>query len=317
MEEDSSLSSLTKNNTLPSFVDENVENINASNCSIQIIQNTSNIFKNTSMSDAPKLNNHTVDGDKSTIELTATPLRPLDLSGTLMTSFGGVPVKTPVSAYKRPGTTPKTTPSNLAFQTIEQNEGNNQKSHSFCMTKTPVTKSSRHRNSMHLIDFTTPEIFHTPSTSMNRQRTLLQSALNNTTRKMVTTAAQDDSIQQSFVSSKQSPSAVTPNRRCTPKKTPKISPPPSTVLASLEKKQQQQMAKDSPNSTDLSRTQSPSSVLKSKRLSTTPNIKKLSQLFTSTPFIRSERDKGRMIENQNILDTPGIQEKPGTNFIQF
>lgn len=314
MENDITLSNSTKNNSLESCVNENLENINASNCGTPNIQNTPNSAKN----DTPKLIEVTVvDGG----DITNTPLRPFELSQMLMTSYTPpaaklkTPVNTPVSTFKRVSvgsTTPKSPATSSAFQTIVQNDP---KSHSFCVLKSPAAMTPRQlRNSMHLIDFTTPEIFHTPSTSMNIQRTLLKSALSNTTKKNLSMLSQhDDSVQQSFVSSKQSPSTITPNRgRRTPKKVVKVSPPPSTVIARLEKKQLE-LARGSPKVGDMNRTQSPA---KSTRLSTTPNVKKLTPLITSTPFVRCEREKGRIIENLNALNASETQGNSGM-FIAF
>lgn len=326
MNDDSDVTNVTKNISLESYND---ENINAFNCSLPSVPNTESLLKNTPTADTPKQHFDSVTEDK-TVRFNVTPLKPLELSQTAVTSYMPPaaqltsPFKTPASQQQKISNATPVTPNgnhstpivNAAFQTLVQNDS--YKMHTFCKLVTPTSMTPR-RKSMYLIDFTTPDnSFHTPSAStstskpVNQTRLLLKSALGNSTRRNLgDTLVNDDSVQQSFVSSKES-QPDTPKRTVIPKntskitsmkqtKTPKKSPPPSTVVASLKKKREEATLQ----SVGLDETGSPA-VRSSKRLlAATPNR----HLITSTPFVRSEREKGTMFQDPEIVVTPPTPAK--------
>lgn len=89
------------------------------------------------------------------------------------------------------------TPSDAAFQPIDQNENTPNRSTSFAVVKSPTTPTSagRVRKSMYLIDFTTPQV-GAPSTTGSKScgRNLLKSAIKNATHQSTATKKMNATI---------------------------------------------------------------------------------------------------------------------------
>lgn len=115
----------------------------------------------------------------------------LELSHSTVTSYTPKPVKSTTFSNKTlTANTSKsiyTTPNNTAFKTFEQNDTIGISSASFAAVKPPSTPATNNRKniSVHLIDLTTPEQFHTPigstasASTGGQSRSLFKSAIKN------------------------------------------------------------------------------------------------------------------------------------------
>lgn len=118
----------------------------------------------------------------------------LELSHCTLTSYTPKTGTKSTIGNRSVAATPKScylTPTSVAFQTIENNDvsGLGKSPLSFCVVRPPTTPTTSNRNniSVHLIDLTTPETFHTPTAStagtvIGHSRLLLKSAIKNSTQ---------------------------------------------------------------------------------------------------------------------------------------